>query len=174
MMHNAPPPPVQTSELLGVEASAADPAPGPKGPTQRAVAEALVAIDAAALALSRGRAELTHNGGPDLDEAANELGSAPADVATAVRCVAYARDIRGGRAVASATPPPAPIGPDVDMLRAAVVGCAVAVERRSFGAVDGNGELVIDGARALGEACRLYLRALEAVEPLEVARTVST
>jgi hypothetical protein len=159
MMHNAPPPP-----------AASDPAPGPKGPTQKAVDEAIEAIDRAEFALGRARKELTHSKGPDLDEAANELSGAPADVATAVRCVAYARDIRGRRE-GSATPPPAPIGPDVDMLRAAVVGCAVAVERRSFAAVDSNGELAGDGARALGEACRLYLRALEALGPLEGSTT---
>jgi hypothetical protein len=94
--------PVQPEEPTADAVHAPDPPMGPKGPTRKAVEQALAAIDKAEIALSRGRKELTHSKGPDLDEAANELSGAPADVATAVRCVAYARDLRGHRAASGA------------------------------------------------------------------------
>lgn len=65
----------------------------------------------------------------------------------------------------------APIGPDLELLRAAVVGCGVDTAHRSAGITLGD-PFDIERARALGEACRLYLRAFETLEHFEVGSAI--
>jgi hypothetical protein len=174
----------QTSSPPSVEASAADPAPGPKGPTLAAIEEAVRSIGKAQEWLVGALGEIT-GGGFGLDECQNWLKETRFYVVQAERAIQYARDIRGGHGVTSpitsstvltagellgAVPPPVPIGPDVDMLRAAVLGAAVDLRQRSEALVQ-NGSLFSVGlASDLGDSCRLYERALNTLVPFEDAR----